>query len=75
MPIYEYRCGRCQKEFEVLVRAGQNPSCPECGNEDLQKLLSVPASPSSAERSSPFSPGDMGCGRPECGLGGCQGLG
>ncbi|MDD1672381.1 MAG: hydrogenase maturation nickel metallochaperone HypA [Methanomicrobiales archaeon] len=28
----EYRCNRCGKEFSD---ATENPSCPECGSEDL----------------------------------------
>jgi putative FmdB family regulatory protein len=42
MPIYEYRCRDCGKEFEVLVR-GENPiSCPHCRSRALERLLSTP---------------------------------
>ena len=42
MPIYEYRCDRCEKEFEELV-LGSNPEicCPKCQNTDVTKLLST----------------------------------
>src|SRR5690606_5532042 len=31
MPLYEYTCGGCGKEFEVLVRGQEKPACPSCG--------------------------------------------
>lgn len=40
MPLYEYSCRKCNHEFETLVRTGDTPACPECGGEDLEKLLS-----------------------------------
>ena len=43
MPIYEYRCGKCGKEHEVLQKASESPlrKCPACGKPALQKLLSA----------------------------------
>jgi putative FmdB family regulatory protein len=43
MPIYEYRCGKCGKEHEVLQKASEPPlrKCPACGKPALQKLLSA----------------------------------
>ena len=44
MPIFEYACKKCGKEFEALVRKNQDtPSCPKCKSEDLEKLISTPA--------------------------------
>ena len=43
MPIFEYRCGLCEGEFELLVRASTVPACPECESQTLDKLLSAPA--------------------------------
>ena len=32
MPIYEYVCKKCGKEFEVLVfNKDEKPECPACG--------------------------------------------
>jgi putative FmdB family regulatory protein len=44
MPIYEYRCKKCEKRTEVLVRAPAKPPtrCRECGGR-LEKLISSPA--------------------------------
>ena len=44
MPIYEYRCKKCDKRTEVLVRAPAKPPtrCRECGGR-LEKMISSPA--------------------------------
>lgn len=39
MPIYEYRCQECGKEFEELVRTAKKVECPECGGK-VRKLIS-----------------------------------
>ena len=43
MPIYEYRCGACGKEHEVLQKVSERPltKCPACGKPKLQKMLSA----------------------------------
>lgn len=74
MPIYEYACRQCNQEFEILVRGQELPHCPDCGGEKLDRLLSVTAAPSSTSgKAADSMPGT--CGRPQCGMGGCQGLG
>lgn len=59
MPIFEYRCRACGKEFETLVRAsGPAPECPGCHGQDLAKKLSSFAAISVAAAAPP----PMGCG-------------
>lgn len=41
MPLYEYACRECDREFEALVRASDTPACPSCHSQDLQRKLSV----------------------------------
>jgi len=41
MPIFEYRCKRCEKEFEALVLGSERPECPSCKSSRLEKLLST----------------------------------
>ena len=42
MPIYEYQCLTCNKEFETLVReSSPAPACPECSGTELRKKLST----------------------------------
>lgn len=46
MPIYEYRCGGCGKDFEQtrpIAQAGEPAACPDCG-QPSQKLVSSFAS-------------------------------
>ncbi len=40
MPIYEYTCNSCKKEFEILILGGDKPACPGCDSKDLSRLLS-----------------------------------
>lgn len=67
MPIYEYRCKKCEHSFEFLVRQSEPPSCPQCGaaGADLEKLLSAPAthSKSSTQNTSGACPLSSG---PSC---------
>ena len=40
MPIYEYQCTKCKKEFEVMQKITEEPlsECNSCGGE-LKKLI------------------------------------
>ena len=71
MPIYEYDCSSCDNHFELLVRSGERPACPECGSMELEKQLSVPAPHSTASKSLPIAGSSGGCGLPQCGGGSC----
>ena len=31
MPLFDFSCRGCGREFEALVRAGHPPVCPGCG--------------------------------------------
>jgi putative FmdB family regulatory protein len=41
MPLFEYACKTCATEFEVLVRASEQPECPSCHGTALERKLSV----------------------------------
>ena len=45
MPIYEYKCSKCEHQFEVIQRFSDNPveSCPECNEKPVKKLVSAPS--------------------------------
>jgi len=71
MPIYEFHCGKCDKDSEVLVRSSkwEGTPCPHCGSKKLQKKLSVFASSGGAEDApvctgKPRSCGLCGTGKP-----------
>ena len=42
MPIYEYHCPQCDKDFEELVFGSALPACPTCGGKNNERLLSKP---------------------------------
>jgi putative FmdB family regulatory protein len=44
MPFYEYQCRACGTLTEVLQKVSDPPlkKCPECGKNQLQKLVSAP---------------------------------
>ncbi|MBI3649466.1 MAG: zinc ribbon domain-containing protein [Acidobacteria bacterium] len=41
MPIFEYVCNDCGKNFELLVRQSTIIECPACNSKTLEKQLSV----------------------------------
>jgi len=71
MPIFEYTCTHCSREFEAIVHAGTRPACPSCGATRLEKRLSVFAVGASTDTAArePASPCGT-CGDPR-GPGSC----
>ncbi len=39
MPIYDFRCKRCDATFERLVRGATAPVCPMCGSSEGERLF------------------------------------
>jgi putative FmdB family regulatory protein len=70
MPLFEYRCSPCSRDFELLIRAKEEARCPQCGTRSVEKLFSESAPPSAqSSQSLPISsacpPGDAPCS-PHC---------
>ncbi|HMP82294.1 MAG TPA: zinc ribbon domain-containing protein [Verrucomicrobiota bacterium] len=69
MPIYEFHCGKCDRDSEIFVRSSdwQGTKCPHCGSAKLSKKFSVFASAVPGESAPPTSckanAGGCGCGR------------
>ena len=42
MPLFEYECRGCGRQFEAFVTADRTPACPACQSAELRKLLSSP---------------------------------
>ena len=43
MPIYEYECNGCHRRVSLLIlspRTAPPPTCPRCGSQELNRLLS-----------------------------------
>jgi len=43
MPIYEFRCQRCQHVFEVLCKLKEQilPSCEACADVNVERVVSL----------------------------------
>ncbi len=70
MPIYEFHCGKCDKDSEILVRSihWEGTVCPHCGSTRLTKKLSKFASNVAANSQEPTCTGQpRSCGL--CGTG------
>ena len=43
MPLYEFYCGKCQKEVSVTMSISEREkgqaACPKCGSHDLRQLM------------------------------------
>lgn len=79
MPIYEFRCEPCVKDFEELVRSGTEAiPCPDCGSEGgVHRLASACAistggHTSTAPSSSGHGGGCGSCSGGSCGSCGCH---
>jgi len=65
MPIYEYGCLDCGREFEKLVRSDTVLECPECRSKQLERRLSVFATATSSSDAAAAAAGPCGsCGHP-----------
>lgn len=40
MPLYDFKCLDCGNQFEALVLKTE-PSCPSCGGQRLEQLISM----------------------------------
>jgi putative FmdB family regulatory protein len=70
MPLYEYTCQKCEHTFEALVFDGDAVACPQCESDRVERLLSVPARPRTAE--GPALPMSCNSEGPPCGAPWCQ---
>jgi putative FmdB family regulatory protein len=73
MPLYEYHCKDCSKNFEIMRRFSESDSaasCPACESKQTVKMVSVVNARISAGGSvKPISGGGGGCG--SCSSSGC----
>jgi putative FmdB family regulatory protein len=71
MPIFEYHCLVCNRDFEKLVRTSATEvECTNCGSELLEKKFSLFGSKVGAR--SPDLGGGGGGGGGGCGCGSCS---
>jgi len=76
MPIYEYHCDQCTKDFECLVfRSDDVPECPVCKGTNVKKMMSACGffSKSAGGQTVSSSAGTSSCG--SCSASSCAGCG
>ncbi len=76
MPIYEYRCENCRRDFEYLVIGGGEPdACPHCRDTRVNRIMSTCGflSKSSGGETTRSSAGASSCG--SCSAASCAGCG
>ena len=76
MPLFEYACKACDRQFEFLVRGSDTPECPSCKGTALERRQSTFAArtasaPGGATQVSMGGGGCGACGDP-CGPGACS---
>ena len=64
MPMFEYQCQDCSRQFEAFVTKDRTPACPSCHGTELRKLLSSPGMVGTAapRETGSFPSCGMGCG-------------
>ena len=45
MPIYDYKCSKCEHEIEIIQKINDKPKevCPKCKKKGLKKQISAPS--------------------------------
>jgi len=71
LPLYEYHCRTCARDFEMLVRESTEPECPACHGRDLERALSTFAVSTATPRASAPVGACGACGDPR-GPGACS---
>ena len=71
MPLYEFRCEKCDNVTERLCRVGTNGKglkCPKCGGAKMRRLMSIFSARTKSEGGSPTSVGSScaGCSSGNC---------
>jgi putative FmdB family regulatory protein len=69
VPLYEYVCRKCSKQFETLIFGADVPACPACQSAEVERILSVVSVGRSEPASEPSACGSCpGRGGPGCGM-------
>ena len=63
MPIYEYKCRKCDTKFEMLrsmSASDEEIECPECGEKSAERIFSVFGSTSGSSSGADCVPSSSG---------------
>jgi len=69
MPIYEYRCKKCQKVSEFLIGVSQSKveiKCKYCGSNELDKIISSAFISKGTKPEQSYCPQNVSCNKPTC---------
>jgi putative FmdB family regulatory protein len=75
MPLYEYTCRPCAREFEALLFPGEQEAdvvCPVCQGREVERQLSATAAPKSVPSGSLPVGSSCNTSLPPCGPGCCR---
>ena len=70
MPLFEYKCAKCNSKFEVLHKSAnniENVECPECHSAETKKLLSTFSAAGFSSAGSDYSSSGGSCETGTCG--------
>ncbi|MEI6609125.1 MAG: zinc ribbon domain-containing protein [Deltaproteobacteria bacterium] len=70
MPIYEYKCDKCKRKFEVVTMSMNekaNAVCPKCKSKNISKMMSSFGRGKYGSTSSGGNSGSSGSGSSSCG--------
>ncbi len=70
MPLYEFHCDACGRDFEELVREPADARCPACSSASVTKELSA-FCVGGGQKAAPAGCNVMACGAGACGRGAC----
>jgi putative FmdB family regulatory protein len=65
VPLYEFQCEACGKQFEELIRSSQDrrrPKCPKCRSPRVRKRFSTFAMSGTQHGKGGGGDGGAGCG-------------
>ncbi len=43
MPMFDFYCSSCELQFEELVFGDEKATCPQCGLENIDRMVSAPS--------------------------------
>ncbi len=43
MPMFDFLCPKCQHQFEELVFGDEKAVCPNCGEKEIERMVSAPS--------------------------------
>lgn len=65
MPLYEYHCETCARDFEKrrsIAQADEPTRCPECASDEVTRKLSLFIALTKNDSATPWGGGGCACG-------------